>query len=173
MLVLREVGLPRDTPDDHEKLNPPAMKDPDLKERVRRKAKEIMIDDELRKRRCAAQGWGLSFSLSAPLSRSADPHCTNNRVQKMTMIAEGAEAKRAEDALAERKRKMEEKERWEGQSVTRLLTLALTAWLSSLEKKRLLTPPLACTETREDRVSDWRSFNKKKKKRTKGPEVLG
>ena len=34
----------------------------------------------------------------------------------MTMIAEGAEAKRAEDALAERKRKMEEKERWEGQS---------------------------------------------------------
>lgn len=33
----------------------------------------------------------------------------------MTMIAEGAEAKRAEDALAERKRKMEEKERWEGQ----------------------------------------------------------
>lgn len=91
----------------------------------------------------------------------------------MTMIAEGAEAKRAEDALAERKRKMEEKERWEGQSVTRLLTLALTAWLSSLEKKRLLTPPLACTETREDRVSDWRSFNKKKKKRTKGPEVLG
>ncbi|GAA5985143.1 hypothetical protein JCM10908_002540 [Rhodotorula pacifica] len=113
MLVLREVGLPRDTPDDHDKLKPPAMKDPDLKERVRRKAKEIMIDDELRKR----------------------------RVQKMTMIAEGAEAKRAEDALAERKRKIEEKERWE--------------------------------ETREDRVSDWRSFNKKKKKRTKGPEVLG
>ncbi|POY76252.1 hypothetical protein BMF94_0447 [Rhodotorula taiwanensis] len=113
MLVLREIGLPRETPDDHEKLNPPAMKDPDLKERVRRKAKEIMIDDELRKR----------------------------RVQKMTMIAEGAEAKRVEDAVAERKRKMEEKERWE--------------------------------ETREDRVWDWRSFNKKKKKRTKGPEVLG
>lgn len=51
MLVLREVGLPRETPDDHDKLKPPAMKDPDLKERVRRKAKEIMIDDELRKRR--------------------------------------------------------------------------------------------------------------------------
>ncbi|BGP50888.1 DnaJ sub C member 8 [Rhodotorula kratochvilovae] len=113
MLVLREVGLPRDAPDDHELLRPPKMKDPGLRERVKRKAKEIIIDDELRKR----------------------------RVQKMTMIAEGAEAKRAEDALAERKRKAEEKERWE--------------------------------ETREDRVTDWRSFNKKKKKTKKGPQVLG
>lgn len=33
----------------------------------------------------------------------------------MTMIAEGAEAKRAEEALAERKRKAEEKQKWEGQ----------------------------------------------------------
>ncbi|TNY17512.1 chaperone regulator [Rhodotorula diobovata] len=113
MLVLREVGLPRDAPDDHELLRPPKMRDPDLRERVRRKAKEIIIDDELRKR----------------------------RLQKMTMIAEGAEAKRQEDALAERKRKAEEKERWE--------------------------------ETREDRVHDWRNFNKKKKKTRKGPEVLG
>lgn len=32
----------------------------------------------------------------------------------MTMIAEGAEAKRVEDAVAERKRKADEKERWEG-----------------------------------------------------------
>jgi len=38
----------------------------------------------------------------------------DNRVQKMTMIAEGAEAKRVEDAVAERKRKADEKERWEG-----------------------------------------------------------
>lgn len=36
----------------------------------------------------------------------------------MTMIAEGAEAKRQEDALVERKRKAEEKERWEGASVS-------------------------------------------------------
>lgn len=33
----------------------------------------------------------------------------------MTMIAEGAEAKRVEDAVTERKRKMAEKERWEGE----------------------------------------------------------
>ncbi|KAK4046735.1 DnaJ sub C member 8 [Microbotryomycetes sp. JL201] len=85
MLVLRAEGLPRDTPDNHEKVK--AMKNPDFKERVRIKAKEIIIDEELRRR----------------------------RVTKMTMIAEGAEAKRQEDALAERKRKIEDKQRWEGQ----------------------------------------------------------
>ncbi|GAA6023519.1 hypothetical protein JCM10207_005702 [Rhodosporidiobolus poonsookiae] len=91
MLVLRSVGLPRDAPDDHEKLRPPQMGGGEgrggesLKERVRKKTKEILIDDELRRR----------------------------RVNKMTMIAEGAEAKRQEDAVQERKRKAEEKERWE------------------------------------------------------------
>jgi hypothetical protein len=174
MLVLREVGLPRDTPDDHEKLNPPAMKDPDLKERVRRKAKEIMIDDELRKRRCAAQGWGLSFSLSlsAPLSRIADPHVHNQQGPEDDHDCRGSGSETGR-RRARRTETQDGRKRAVGRSVTRLLTLALTAWLSSLEKKRLLTPPLACTETREDRVSDWRSFNKKKKKRTKGPEVLG
>lgn len=37
------------------------------------------------------------------------------RVQKMTMIAEGAEAKRVEEAVEERKRKVVEKQRWEGE----------------------------------------------------------
>ncbi|BGP34626.1 DnaJ sub C member 8 [Rhodotorula toruloides] len=113
MLVLRELGLPRETPDDDERLRPPKLPAPDLKERVRKKTKDMLIEDELRRR----------------------------RVQKMTMIAEGAEAKRVEDAVAEKKRKMEEKERWE--------------------------------ETREDRVHDWRNFNKKRKTKKKGPQVLG
>ena len=47
----------------------------------------------------------------------------------MTMIAEGAEAKRAEDALAERKRKAEEKERWEGMALS-LFFFLLTDSLS-------------------------------------------
>ncbi|BGP19276.1 hypothetical protein JCM10213_008206 [Rhodosporidiobolus nylandii] len=91
MLILRAIGLPRDTPDDHEKLRPPHMGggpgkgDEDLKERVKKKTKELLIEEELRRR----------------------------RVNKMTMIAEGAEAKRVEDAVQERKRKAEEKERWE------------------------------------------------------------
>ena len=62
----------------------------------------------------------------APLNRDRSRRLTIGeidfaRVQKMTMIAEGAEAKRAEDALAERKRKAEEKERWEGAAVSLLL----------------------------------------------------
>lgn len=57
MLVLREMGLVRTTPDDDEKLV--KLRDPDLKEQVRRKTKEILIDDELRRRRCVSLSWGL------------------------------------------------------------------------------------------------------------------
>lgn len=49
MLTLRSLGLQAITPDDHEKVL--AMKDPDFKESVRVKTKEILIDDELRRRR--------------------------------------------------------------------------------------------------------------------------
>ncbi|GAA5988433.1 hypothetical protein JCM5350_005310 [Sporobolomyces pararoseus] len=117
-LVLKDLGLKPDVPNDHEKIKKEFGRDGNheegYKDRVKKKAKEIMIDEELRRR----------------------------RVQKMTMIAEGAEAKRAEDALAERKRKAEEKERWE--------------------------------ESREDRVTDWRSFSKgPKKKKPKKNAPLG
>ncbi|PLW09126.1 hypothetical protein PCANC_21581, partial [Puccinia coronata f. sp. avenae] len=90
---------------------------PSFQFRVALKTKEIIIEEELRVR----------------------------RARKMTMIAEGSEAKRQEDAIAKRKRELEEKKRWE--------------------------------ETREERVTDWRSFQKgetsgKKKKKQK-LEVLG
>jgi hypothetical protein len=49
MLVLRAIKLPRETPDTDPILV--KMKDPPLKEAVRRKTKEILIDDELRRRR--------------------------------------------------------------------------------------------------------------------------
>jgi len=51
MLVLREVKLLPVVDDSHPTLV--AFKDPDLKERVRKKTKEILIDDELRRRRYA------------------------------------------------------------------------------------------------------------------------
>ncbi|KAI5475563.1 hypothetical protein MNV49_001159 [Pseudohyphozyma bogoriensis] len=121
MLVLRAYKLPSSTPNDSPELLTALRNDKEsdgkslsLEERVRRKTKEILIDDELRRR----------------------------RVTKMTMIAEGAEAKRVEEAAEKRKRKMEEDKKWE--------------------------------DTREDRVSDWRSFtkgtNKKKKQKV---QVLG
>ncbi|KAM0747099.1 hypothetical protein T439DRAFT_329346 [Meredithblackwellia eburnea MCA 4105] len=116
MLVLREQltpPLPASTPDDDDRLK--KLRDPDLKERVRRRAKELLIEEELRRR----------------------------RVQKMTMIAEGAEAARAEEALEKRKRKIEDDKKWE--------------------------------DTREDRVSDWRNFQKGTggKKKKQKVQVLG
>ena len=53
MLVCRELGAPDDAPDDHPKLKKIA---PDvLKARILAKTKEILIDDELRRRRCVAK----------------------------------------------------------------------------------------------------------------------
>ncbi|KAK9893611.1 chaperone regulator [Cystobasidium minutum MCA 4210] len=109
MLILRSLNLPPETPDTHDKVR---FLLPPMRERVKQKAKEILIDDELRRR----------------------------RTNKMQMIAEGAEAQRVETAQAERKRKAEEKAQWE--------------------------------ESREARVTDWRSFQKGTSKK-KRPKVLG
>ncbi|KAL7006450.1 hypothetical protein EMMF5_004103, partial [Cystobasidiomycetes sp. EMM_F5] len=109
MLILRGLGVPPEAPDSHDKLR---FLLPPLRERVKAKTKEIMIDDELRRR----------------------------RGNKMQMIAEGAEAQRVEKAQEERKRKMEDKAAWE--------------------------------DSRETRVTDWRSFQKGGKK-AKRPKVLG
>lgn len=84
MLILRGLGVPPEAPDSHDKLR---FLLPPLRERVKAKTKEIMIDDELRRR----------------------------RGNKMQMIAEGAEAQRVEKAQEERKRKMEDKAAWEGE----------------------------------------------------------
>lgn len=49
MLILRDMKLLPTVPDDDDRLR--ALKDPDLKERVRLKTKELLIEDELRRRR--------------------------------------------------------------------------------------------------------------------------
>ena len=85
MLILRELRVPEDAPDSHDKLR---FLQPTLRERVRTKTKEMMVDEELRRR----------------------------RTNKMMMIAEGAEANKAEKEMQDRKRKMEEKAQWEGRA---------------------------------------------------------
>ena len=60
-------------------LNPP------FEDRVRKATRELMIDDELRRR----------------------------KLIKMQHAMEGAEERKREEAIVERKRKVEEKERWE------------------------------------------------------------
>ncbi|KDE04615.1 hypothetical protein MVLG_04994 [Microbotryum lychnidis-dioicae p1A1 Lamole] len=111
MLVLRAEGMAPITPDTSPRVT--SLTNPDFRERIRLKTKELLIDQELRRR----------------------------RVNKMTMIAEGAQAKKDEEALEKRKRKMEDDKRWE--------------------------------ETREDRVTDWRSFQKGGKKKKPKTNVLG
>lgn len=97
MLVLRGLGVPPEAPDSHDKLR---FLLPPLRERVKQKTKEILIDEELRKRRTV----------------------------KMTMIAEGAEAQRVEKEANERKRKMEDKAKWEGASSYALRQTLVVAW---------------------------------------------
>lgn len=142
MLILRGLGLGPDTPDSHDKVR---FLLPPMRERVKAKTKELMVDEEIRRRRTV----------------------------KMTMIAEGAEAQRVEKAQEERKRKAEEKAKWEGEQQKQGLTVscvqkegpkadvALPAYLTSHP-----------ADSREARVTDWRSFQKggSKKKR---PKVLG
>ncbi|SGY43248.1 BQ5605_C001g00005 [Microbotryum silenes-dioicae] len=84
MLVLRAEGMAPITPDTSPRVT--SLTNPDFRERIRLKTKELLIDQELRRR----------------------------RVNKMTMIAEGAQAKKDEEALEKRKRKMEDDKRWEG-----------------------------------------------------------
>jgi DnaJ family protein C protein 8 len=48
VICLKELGLPSNTPADDERLRDVV---PSIEERVRKGTKEIMIDDELRKRR--------------------------------------------------------------------------------------------------------------------------
>lgn len=83
LLILRELGIPSNAPDTHDKVR---FLLPPIRVRVKAKLKEIMIEEEIRKRRTV----------------------------KMAMIAEGAEAQRAEQEQDNRKRKAQDKAAWEG-----------------------------------------------------------
>lgn len=96
----------------------------------------------------------------------------------MTMIAEGAEAKRQEDAVTERKRKADEKERWEGASLPFLFLpvpphFPPSSFTLSHRSRADADYIWVAAETREDRVTDWRKFQGGKKKKSKKTNVLG
>lgn len=139
MLVLRSLGLSPDTPDTHDKVR---FLQPSMRERTKAKLKELMVEDEIRKR----------------------------RTNRMAMIAEGAEAQRVEKAQMERKRKADEKAAWEGAFILSVCCVR--------QRKRLNTAcmngclPLCSLDSREHRVTDWRSFQKGGNKKKK-PKVLG
>ena len=79
----------------------------------------------------------------------------------MNLANEGLEARKKEEEVQAKKRKVEEDKVWEG-------AYAFTQTTSFFFFK-----PLSL-DTREQRVDSWRSFaGAKKKKKTKGPSLLG
>ncbi|KAF9506891.1 hypothetical protein BS47DRAFT_1333612 [Hydnum rufescens UP504] len=80
--VLKSHSIPTSTPDSDPRI---AYLKPSLKEQVRIKTKELLIDEELRRRRAF----------------------------KLNLANEGLEAKRKEEEVAVKKRKAEEDARWE------------------------------------------------------------
>ncbi|KAE8259129.1 hypothetical protein A4X13_0g1214 [Tilletia indica] len=83
MVTLKELGLPVTIASDDERIK--ALGTGALEERVRQKTKEIMIDDEVQRRRAI----------------------------RLQHAAEGAESRKKEEAVEDRKRKATEKEQWE------------------------------------------------------------
>lgn len=97
MLILRGLGVPPEAPDNHDKLR---FLQPPLRERVKQQTKQILIDDELRRR----------------------------RTNKMQMIAEGAEAQRVDKEANERKRKAADKAAWEGALLSMSYIIVSPEW---------------------------------------------
>ncbi|EPQ54218.1 DnaJ-domain-containing protein [Gloeophyllum trabeum ATCC 11539] len=94
----------------------PKLKDlqPPFKVQLREKSKDLLIEEEVRRRKAI----------------------------KMNLANEGLEARKKEEEVISKKRKVEEEKAWE--------------------------------DGREQRVGSWRNFsNAKKKKKTKGPALLG
>jgi hypothetical protein len=85
----------------------PKLKDltPPLDAQIRSKAKEVLIEDELTRRRSVNPQAFRQYMLIV------------RRKQKLAYANEGAEKAKHEEEIANRKRKLEEKEKWEGESV--------------------------------------------------------
>ena len=89
--------------DDHPKL-----KDlkPSFKEQLRAKSKQMLIDEELRRRRSVEQNW-CCFGYLDLIHRV-------DRAVKVQMTNEGREAQAKEQEVIQRKRKAEDDKVWEG-----------------------------------------------------------
>jgi len=81
-VLLKEMSLPTSTPDDHPKLKGLS---PPFKSQLRQKSKELLIEEEVRRRRSI----------------------------KMNLANEGFEARKKEEEVSAKKRKAEEDARWE------------------------------------------------------------
>ncbi|KAF8486132.1 DnaJ-domain-containing protein [Russula ochroleuca] len=82
LTLLKELSLPTSTPDDHPRLKGLT---PPFKAQLRQKSKELLIEEEVRRRRAV----------------------------KMNLANEGFEARKKEEEVAAKKRKAEDDARWE------------------------------------------------------------
>ena len=147
--LLKGLSLPTSTPDDHPKLQGLT---PPFKTQLRQKSKDLLIEEELRRRRCVYCRHDGMADLAKTLDR---------RAIKMNLANEGFEARKKEEEAATKKRKAEEDVKWEG-----IVFIVHT--------RPMVDSHTRSTATREQRVDSWRSFanTSKKKKKQKG-DVLG
>jgi DnaJ homolog subfamily C member 8 len=112
ILLLREFNppLPASTPD-----SDPALKalGKQWKVMMRAKCKDMLIDEEVRRRKWVIHAWRLFWSLDWLLILLC---LINDRAIKMNLANEGLEARKKEEEITSRKRKAEEDKTWEGTS---------------------------------------------------------
>ncbi|KAG5651362.1 hypothetical protein H0H81_008931 [Sphagnurus paluster] len=121
-LVLKALNLPASTPDTDARLK---NLEPPYKVRLRLQSKELLIDEEVRRRKAI----------------------------KMNLANEGLEARKKDEEVAAKKRKVQEDKQWEGSPSTFILSTMFI--LMSTE------------DTREQRVDSWRTFTKDTRKKKK------
>jgi hypothetical protein len=99
--VLKALNLPSSTTDSDPKLQD---LDPSWKARLRIQSKELLIDEELHRRKLVhsfSSQWRIHFLIS--------------RVIKLNLANEGLEARKKDEEVAQRKRKAEDDKTWEGE----------------------------------------------------------
>lgn len=102
-VLLKSHNLPPNTPDDDPRvkaLTPP------WKQQFLAKAKEMLIDEEVRRRKYAH-----TSPRRLSVARDSSSFC---RAVKMNLANEGLEARKKEEEVNAKKRKAEEEARWEG-----------------------------------------------------------
>ena len=94
--------MPTSTPDDHPRLKGLI---PPFKAQLRAKSKELLIEEEVRRRRCVYCHHENVAVFDGMLDR---------RAVKMNLANEGFEARKKEEEVTAKKRKAEDDARWEG-----------------------------------------------------------
>lgn len=103
LTLLKGLSLPTSTPDDHPRLNGLT---PPFKAQLRQKSKELLIEEEVQRRRCVYFRHENMAVFDGVLDR---------RAIKMNLANEGFEARKKDEEVAARKRKAEDDARWEGE----------------------------------------------------------